>query len=512
MQTSRIKNAANNIATGLATKILQTLLPFVTRTAMIYFMGIEYVGLNGLFTSILQVLNLVELGVGSAMVFSMYDPIVREDAGAICALLRLYKKYYRIIGAAILALGVAIAPFLSNLIEGDVPADIDIHILYFLNLGATVLSYWLFAYMNSLLVAHQRSDVVNKVQFASSTIQYIAQLAIIMLIGNYYVFLATALIMQVVTNLATAFAARRMYPSYVPAGSLDNEEKRRIAHRIRDLFTAKVGGAAVNAVGPIVVSAFLGLAALAIYQNYLYIVTAVAGFFSVAFKAVTASIGNSLITDSKYKSRKDFRSIALLCYFSFGICSTTMVCLLQPFMAVWVGDSFLLPFGVVVLFSVYFYVSQLMNLYSTYKDAAGIWRQDRLRPFCEAVANVVLCFLLVPMMGIAGVLVATIVSMAVVSVPWLLRNLFRFVFETQASSAVFLLIKAVSASMIIGCLLPVICGLVPLEGLIGFAVKGVVCLLGSLVLHFLIFRLFSGFDDSLMLLRKMSSRVALPHQ
>lgn len=143
---NKTKNAMRNIIFGMGLRIYQIIVPFLMRTAMIYFMGIEYLGLNSLFTSILQVLNLAELGVGSAMVYSMYKPIAEDDKDTICALLKLYKKYYFFIGLVIATIGIIITPMITKLINGEVPGDINIYVLYILNLSATVITYWLYAY------------------------------------------------------------------------------------------------------------------------------------------------------------------------------------------------------------------------------------------------------------------------------------------------------------------------------------------------------------------------------
>ena len=132
------------------------------RTAMLYLMGGQYLGLNSLFTSILQVLNLAELGVGSAMIYSMYKPIAEDNNAEICALMQLYRTYYRIIGFIIAVVGFILTPFIQKLISRGVPQEINISVLYLLNLGATVLSYWLYAYKNSILQVHQRVDIVSK--------------------------------------------------------------------------------------------------------------------------------------------------------------------------------------------------------------------------------------------------------------------------------------------------------------------------------------------------------------
>lgn len=172
MKIERTKNATRNIIFGVILKAYQIAVPFLMRTAMIYLMGVQYLGLNSLFTSILQVLNLAELGVGSAMIYSMYKPIAEDDNATICALMKLYRTYYRVIGLVIAVIGCILTPFIPTLISGDIPNGLNIYILYLLNLGATVLSYWLYAYKNSILQAHQRTDVVSKVTLVTSTIQY----------------------------------------------------------------------------------------------------------------------------------------------------------------------------------------------------------------------------------------------------------------------------------------------------------------------------------------------------
>ena len=193
MKIERTKNATRNIIYGVFLKIYQLLGPFILRTIFIYTLGMEYLGLNSLFTSILSVLNLAELGVGSALVFSMYKPIAEDDTEKICALMNLYKLYYRIIGAVILVIGLILVPFIPNLISGSVPEDVNIYVLYLMNLGATVLSYWLFAYKTCLFGAHQRNDMIAKVTIVSSTLQYIIQAIFLISISNYYLYLTITL-------------------------------------------------------------------------------------------------------------------------------------------------------------------------------------------------------------------------------------------------------------------------------------------------------------------------------
>lgn len=277
----RAKNATRNIVFGMILKAYQIVMPFLMRTAMIYLMGVQYLGLNSLFISILQVLNLAELGVGSAMIYSMYRPIAEDDNATICALMKLYRTYYRVIGLIIAVIGCILTPFIPKLISGDIPRGLNIYILYLLNLGATVLSYWLYAYKNSILQAHQRTDIVSKVTLVTSTIQYILQLLVLWLFKNYYLYVAVMLATQALTNVATAVVADKLYPQFSPKGPLPKGEASKINGRIKDLFTAKIGGIIVNSADTIVISAFLGLTALAVYQNYYFILTSITGFITI---------------------------------------------------------------------------------------------------------------------------------------------------------------------------------------------------------------------------------------
>ena len=380
------------------------------RTAMIYLMGVQYLGLNSLFTSALQVLNLGELGVGSAMVFSMYKPIAENDNTTICALMKLYRTYYRVIGLVIAVVGCALIPFIPRLIKSDVPADINIYILYLLNLGTTVLSYWLFAYKNSILQAHQRADVVSKVTLVTSTIQYGSQLFVLWAFHNYYLYVIVMLATQALTNIVTAVCADKLYPQFKPRGKVDKIQVQKINQRIRDLFTSRIGGVVYDSADTIVVSAFLGLTVLAVYQNYFFILNAITGFIAVVFAACTAGIGNSIVMESKEKNYQDLNKFAFIITWIAGFCSACLLCIYQPFMELWVGKDLILSFSAVVCFVIYFFVRQFNALFYLYKDASGMWHEDRLRPLIAALTNLVLNLILVKFIGIYGILLSTVLT------------------------------------------------------------------------------------------------------
>lgn len=505
MKIERVKNASRNMFFGIIQKTYQIIIPFVMRTAMIYFMGVQYLGLNGLCTSILQVLNLAELGVGSAMIYSMYKPIAEDNTKRICALLKLYKTYYTVIGAVIAVFGIILTPFIPNLISGDIPSGMNIYILYLLNLAATVLSYWMLAYKNSILQAHQRVDVISKVTMTTSTVQYVLQFLVLWLFKNYYLYVLVMLVTQVLTNIATAIVASKMYPDYKAEGKLNKAEVKEINARIRDLFTSKIGAVIVNSADTIVISAFLGLTMLAIYQNYYFILTAIIGFITIIFNSCTAGIGNSLIVETKEKNFNDLKKFTFLIAWISGFCSSCFLCLYQPFMKIWVGEELQLPFNVVICLVIYYFIYEINQLLNMYKDAGGIWHEDRFRPLVTAIANLGMNLIMVQFWGIYGIILSTVLSTLLVGMPWLFHNLFTTLFEkSQLSQYIKNLMFYVIISLITCILTYLICSKIVLGDWITIIVRGIICCIIPNTIFFLAYHKLSEFKGCLQLVDKMT--------
>lgn len=440
MKLERTKNTARNMLFGSVAKVYNLAIPFVLRTVMIYALGMQYVGLNSVFTSVLQVLNLAELGVGSAMIYSMYKPLADGDNAKICALMNLYKKYYRIIGLVILVAGMALMPFIPDLISGEIPADMNVYVLYGLNLATTVLTYWLFAYKNCLLFVHQRNDITEKIGLIINTVKYVLQIGALLVFKNYYVYIMIALLTGVVTNIVTALVVDKLYPQFKAVGKLDKQEVKTINGRVRDLVTGKIGYIVVEQSDTLVISAFLGLTLLAQYQNYYFLLTSVMGFVTLITNSARAGIGNSLVTETTEKNFNDLKKFTLIFVWIGIFCTCCFACLYQPFMELWVGKENMLDYPMVILFCIYFFVKLLNTLLNLYKDAAGIWNQDKYRCLVVAFSNLGMNLIMVQFWGLYGILLSTIISMLGIGIPWILSNLFSSVFKMSAKKYVVKLI------------------------------------------------------------------------
>lgn len=508
MKIERTKNAGRNILFGVVLKTYQIIVPFFMRTAMIYIMGAQYLGLNSLFASVLQVLNLAELGVGGAMVYSMYRPIAEDDHKTICALLALYRKYYRIIGAVILVGGLIVIPFLPNIIKMDtVPSDINVYILYLLNLLTTVMSYWLYSYKNSLLNAFQRTDVESKITMICSTVTYLVQFVVLVCWKNFYAYTIVMLLVRIVNNLMTAHVVNKMYPQYKPSGKLDKQIVSDINQRVKDLFTARIGSVVYDSSDTIVVSAFLGMRILAVYQNYAFIMTSVAGFIGTVFSACTAGIGNSLVLETKEKNFNDFKKFTFIIGWICSVCSCCFLTLYQPFMELWVGKDLMLDFSAVVCFVTYFCTKQINSLLNLYKDAAGIWHEDRFRPLVASLANLGMNLFLVRYIGIYGILIATVLAILLVGGPWLLHNLFTKIFDKEM---LFPYLKhlggTVSIIVVDCCVCFWICELIPIKSLVlQLLINVVICAIVPNIINYIVFGKKTEFKEMLILIDRMTN-------
>ena len=451
MKLERTRNAARNVVFDGTMEMVNMLFPFAIRSVMLHCLGTEYLGLNGLFKSLLSFLNLAELGVGSAMVYSMYKPIAEDDTPTICALLHLYRTLYRIIGLAIAAVGLLLMPVLQNLIKGDLPAGMNLYVLYLMNLGNTVMTYWLFAYKSSLLQAHQRRDVISKVSLLVRLTEYTLKILILVFTRNYYLYLSVQLLCQIAINLLTAVCATKMYPRYVIGGKLPKEKTLDIFRRVRDLFTSKLSATVFDAADTLVISAFMGLTVLALYQNYYFIITALRMMLVVLLNACMAGVGNKLIMESREENYRDLEKISLLFLWVLCVSSSMLLCLYQPFINVWMGEENILAVGLVFCFVVYYYSMGANKLINMFKDAAGIWRVDRWRPLTAALANLSLNLITVRWLGLYGVLLSSVVSIVFIQIPWLFHNLFREVFPRQCMGRYIQLFCGLAAVALCSC-------------------------------------------------------------
>ena len=507
MKYDRIKNTRRNALWGFLEKGCGILLPFLVRTALIHRLGMAYAGVGGVFTSVLQVLSLAELGLGSAVVYSLYRPLAEDDTGKICALLRFYRNMYRALGTAVLVLGVVLFPFLPRITGADLPPDVALGWVYGAYLLHAAAGYFVFPERKALLQSAQRTDAVSRAALLMRLFSFAGQMAALLLSRNYHAYILFLPLSALGDQLLCAFAAKRLYPSYICRGSLDASSRRDILEKTKGLFVHRLLGQTRNAADQLFVSAFFGLTAVGMYGNYFYILQSVRSLLDVITFSMSAGVGNSAVSESAEKNYRDLNTFTFLYEALCAVCAACLLCLYQPFMLLWCGENALFSLDTVIAFCVYFYVWTMGDIKSQYADARGLWWKNRFRTACEALANIALNALLARWLGVFGIVIATAISILLVGFPWSTMILFRDFFPGRspwrymADQALYALLAAA------GCALSfVLCGLIPTGGIGGLLLRLPVCALCPALLWVVCFFGTSRFREAVSFLRRALSR------
>lgn len=445
MQLNRTGNAARNIVWGTLNKIIHIGFPFVIRTVIIYRLGINYVGLNSLFTSVLSALSMAELGFDTAIVTVMYKSIADNDERSICALLRFIKYAYLAVGLVIMTCGCCCIPFLKYLINDstEIPKEINLTVLFILFLLNTVISYFFGGYKICILQAYQRQDVISNTDSLSTMVFSCLQIFMLFVTENYYIYVILMICSSLFTNINIYIKATKKYHYLRPSGKVKDSEKRRLNEILAGTFLGRVGSVLSVSFDNIIISSFLGLTVLAYYSNYCYIINALKGFLIIIYTSMQAGIGNSIALESVEKNFKDMLKFSFIYNWIVGWCSICLLYLLSPFITLWIGHSGVLPNSVMVLIVLDFYVILCGSIQGTYKNALGIWWEDRYRCLIGGIVNLILnvCMVVIlknygELYALAGVVVSTITADLIILTPWSIKVTFKLYFKNGMSEYV----------------------------------------------------------------------------
>ncbi len=480
MKLDFVRNTKRNLLAGGVASVAGMVLQFVNRTLFLWLMGPEYLGLNGLFASVLGVLSLAELGFSSAVVYAMYKPIAEDDHELLCAYLKFFRDVYRWIGTAILVLGLCLLPFVPRLVHGGVPEGLDLRLLYLIHLANTAASYFLFAYRGSILHAYHRGDLLVNMTTAMKFAQYFTVMAILLLTRNYYHYVLATVAFTVISNFLILRLVRRHFPDLVPRGRLAEWRRKAVVADVKAIFMHKVGGTITGSSDNLLISWALGLVAVATYGNYFYVMSAVAGFVGVLNGATTAGFGNKIHTESRETTFRLFmkanRMMMIATLWSAGV----MTALYQPFIEVWTRNdpAMMRHFQTPVLMVVFFFVNMSRQMLLSVKTAAGLWTHDRWKPIVAGVANLAISIALVEWLPeewkLDGVITGTIASILLIQIPWETHVLFTEVFSVEQKHRYWLEQTGFAGLAVWLCGGAWLAGnAVVAEGPVGFVLKGV---------------------------------------
>ena len=423
----RTENSIKNSVVAVSSNIFIMVLGFVIQTIFVKTLGEEFLGINGLFNNVISMLAIVELGIGPAIVSNLYKPLANGDKEQLKSLLRYYRNCYVVIGFLVLIIGILIMPFLKFFVKTTIVFTNfgGIYSIFFLFVIDAAFSYF-YSYKRSIIQADQKNRIINLVHLVCYTLMILGQISILLFTKNYILFLIVKITFRVLENLILSGIVDKLYPYLTESASkIKKSDKQNIFTKIKGLVYHKIGSYLVLGTDNIIISAFLGVGFVGLYSNYYLIINSLYLLYCQIFSSLTASVGNLIVTETKENSYKIYKKIMFLNFWIYGFSAAAVYCMIKPFVMIWLGENFLLSTPILIILIINFYMLGMRSSIGTFKDAAGIFHEDRFISIIEAIINIVSSLILVKFLGMFGVFLGTFLSSLIV----VFYSLPHFVFE-----------------------------------------------------------------------------------
>lgn len=492
----RTKNSLKNFGTGLVNTFVTTILSFVARTIFIKILGSSYLGVNGLLTNVLSMLSLVELGIGSAINFSLYKPIAEDDEEKVLLLMNFYKIAYRVIGAIVFGIGLILMCFINVIIKdaGDVQ---NVKLIFFIYLVNTTCSYFM-TYKVTLLNAYQKAYKINTINIIFSILTTVFQCLILIITKNYIAYLLMNMVVLFVQRACVNRKITKMYPllNKKVEGKLEKTELQPILKNVKALMFHKIGDYCINGTDNIIISSFISVGMVGIYSNYSMLIGIVNGVIVSFFNSMIASMGNLIAIESDKRKRQIFDLINFIGFWLFGFTAICFYNLLNPFIELWLGNNYVFSKGIVVVIILNYYLTGMRIPVYTVKSAAGLYNEDKFTPLIQAGVNLFVSIVLVQSLGIVGVFLGTLISSLVlpcwqrpyIVCKYALKQSSKPYFQKYVKYILVVMITALCLNLSLGVLFPNVT-------ILNFAISTIICAIVPNVVFLGIFRKTDEFKE-----------------
>lgn len=479
---SRTRSTSLNILSGTANKIILLLFSFISRKIFIQYIGILYLGINSLFSNVLTVLSLADLGFGTAMAFSYYKPLAEHDEDRLASLTNFYSKIYNWIAFVVGGLGLALIPFLKYIIKTDTNVE-HLYLFYVIALANTVVSY-LFVYKSTIITADQKNYIVNKVAIRVNMAKYIVQIVTMILFANYILYTVIDLLGTLCNNFMISRQADKLYPFINRKDTIiSEEEKKSIFSNIKSVFLYKFSASIMSGTDSIIMSAIVGTVSVGLYTNYLTITNQIAQFVQIVFSSFTASVGN-LITENKSKKNYEvFKVMQMLSHAISGIIAVCLYTLIDDFIALWLGTEYEMGSWMILAVAANTFFTIALQPIWSYREATGLYNKTKYVMVVTAIANIVLSIIMGYAIGAPGVVIATVVSRVLTYFWYEPRLIYKLYFKKPVHSyfgdfLISLVIIVLSTKL---CLL--VFSIINGQGWFGWIVHGCIAVLIPAILY-----------------------------
>ncbi|MCM3115082.1 hypothetical protein M3610_07250 [Neobacillus sp. MER 74] len=504
----RVRNSLINISFGLGNQIIITLLSFISRTVFINSLGIDYLGINGLFTNILAMLSLAEAGIGSSIVYSLYKPVAENDKHKINMLMNLLKKAYFVIALIVLVLGLSIMPFLDLFIK-DTSVE-DIYFIYVIFLLNTVTPY-LYIHKISFLNVCQKSYIVTGIYSISSIISVSLKIVILYYSKDYILYLIIDSIITILNTIVISIIVNKKY-SFLKekvSSKLDINTRNNIIKNIKAIVLQNIGNYLVLGTDNIIISSFVSVTAVGLYSNYNMLIEICRTFINQVFNNMYHSIGNLVAIESKEKIYNLYKVYRFLNFWLYSFFTIFLIIIIEPFISLWIGSKFIMSHGVLIILMLCFYERGMRNSITAVKSTSGIFHEDRYVPLYQAVINLVFSLILVKYIGISGVFLGTLISALLVPFWTTPYFVYKYVFNKPLLTYFKRYFYYIIIGVCVFFITKFICDFIPHKNIFNLILVGLVCLIIPNVLYIVIFYKTSEFKYLLLIVKNIIGMIKL---
>lgn len=488
MEKTRSYKATINIKYALMGQLLAYVLNYVSRIIFVQILSSEYLGISGLFTNIIKVLSLSELGIGTAISFHLYKPIIEEDNEKINELMRIYSYAYITIGFTIFIIGISLTPFLDYLMKERPKIDNSIELIYILYIIQTSSSYFL-SYKKSFLYAKQEGYIVNIVHYGIEVIALIISTVFLIITKNYIVYLIVSVLFKVLDNLICSIICNIKYP-YLKHNHqrVQRETLKSVSKDVFALSVHQVGNVAVNGTDNIIISKIIGVANVGYYSNYSLVVGSISSIVGQVFKSVTASIGDLNANNDEEHKYNRFKDLLFVSYWIYTYCAVCFGALIQDFIYISFGSEYVLDNVTVLCIITVFFLNGVRTVLLQFKSTMGIFRQDILKPLAEAIVNLIVSVILAKTWGLKGVFVGTIISSLTTSFWVDPLVLYKYGFRRKVIDYYIIIAKYYAYTIIVFIANYAITSFIEISGIFSIFIKLIITSLFTNILLYIIYR------------------------
>lgn len=452
----------------------RTILNFINRTYFIHILGLEYLGLNSLFTDLWVVLSLSELGLGTAVSYCLYEPLANSNRGKIVAYMKFLKCAYQYIGGIIFALGLILIPVVPYIVKNTFEISY-IYVVYLLFLFNTSISYF-FTYKRILLIADQKSYIESSNTQIFFMLQCIIQIALLVYTKNYIMYLIIWIFFNVVANLDISRRVNKLYPWLTEYDNTVNREEKQEIYRLTIAQGIhRISTVLYNSMDTIILSAGIGIYAVGVYSSYTLLFAVVTNAFVLCFNSLTASIGNIYKKMNMNDKRKCFFNLLFINHYLYAVVSIVFYISINDFIKIWLKTENVLPIDTVSLLVLNFYVLGMKQTTTVFRNASGLFLVDKYKGVVELVIKLGLAISLLATFGINGILIATLISTITVSFWVEPYVLFKHSFASSSVIYYKKYLQYVGTTLIIGMMCNYISKLILMESISGLIIRSFSC-------------------------------------